>query len=531
MFATKLENFIKNKKKIYIAIDLDNTIINYDDCFKYFISKNNILYDKKINPKELLKKKVSKKKWEKIQGIVYGKLISKKAKLNFGLLKYLQKLDKKKYIIEITSLKTKFAHGQKKINLRDVANKFLKKNNIYSFFNKIHYFESFDDKVNYINNNKYSIVIDDHSEILQNISSKILKIKFSNINYINSNNCLNWFGIDLYLNNTDDSTFLRNFFKKKYFYNFNTKKINKGGNSNIYRVFNKIYDFKVKLHSENDHIEKIKKEIYLHNFFFKKKLNVNKIKYFDEDYFLSYSNWIKGKKINKLTPQNIKYFTHFIDQLKKIKLNYNQDLLASANCFDIYQIKKQFDSRISEFNEVKSTNLKVYQFINTKINKTFNEYFKKILKIKFINKYFNKNIYYLSPSDYGIHNSLKLKSKVFFFDFEYAGFDSPIKLICDFIYNPSNKIYEKIDIQNIWINECCKIFSIREPYVIQLIKPLFGLIWCLIILNEYKQIKWIQRSRANKNLLYKRDIIKKNKLVFSKNLYDIVKKEIQNVKV
>ena len=59
------------------------------------------------------------------------------------------------------------------------------------------------------------------------------------------------------------------------------------------------------------------------------------------------------------------------------------------------------------------------------------------MKQKIINKYFNQNIYFLSPSDYGIHNSLKFKSKVFFFDFEYAGFDSSIKIICDFIYNPS----------------------------------------------------------------------------------------------
>ena len=51
--------------------------------------------------------------------------------------------------------------------------------------------------------------------------------------------------------------------------------------------------------------------------------------------------------------------------------------------------------------------------VNNNVNKTFNIYLKKIMKQKIINKYFNQNIYFLSPSDYGIHNSLKFKSKVF----------------------------------------------------------------------------------------------------------------------
>ena len=51
----------------------------------------------------------------------------KKSKVELWFLKYLQKLNKKKYILEITSLKTKLANEQKKINLSEVANKFLKK--------------------------------------------------------------------------------------------------------------------------------------------------------------------------------------------------------------------------------------------------------------------------------------------------------------------------------------------------------------------------------------------------------------------
>ena len=38
----------------------------------------------------------------------------------------------------------------------------------------------------------------------------------------------------------------------------------------------------------------------------------------------------------------------------------------------------------------------------------------------------------LSPSDFGFHNIVKNKKKLYFLDFEYSGFDDPLKLLSDF---------------------------------------------------------------------------------------------------
>ena len=57
-------------------------------------------------------------------------------------------------------------------------------------------------------------------------------------------------------------------------------------------------------------------------------------------------------------------------------------------------------------------------------------------KQKNLNKEFKNNISIpnriLSPSDFGLHNTISKKNKLYFFDFEYFGWDDPIKLICDF---------------------------------------------------------------------------------------------------
>ncbi|HCY84918.1 MAG TPA: aminoglycoside phosphotransferase family protein, partial [Desulfobacteraceae bacterium] len=47
-----------------------------------------------------------------------------------------------------------------------------------------------------------------------------------------------------------------------------------------------------------------------------------------------------------------------------------------------------------------------------------------------------RNLRVLSPSDFGFHNAIRTEKGLSFFDFEYAGWDGPIKLVCDFLCQP-----------------------------------------------------------------------------------------------
>jgi hypothetical protein len=64
--------------KIKLAIDLDNTIINYDDLF-YKAAKNTLSIRSNIKNKENIKKliikKYSEKKWTEVQSAVYSQRI------------------------------------------------------------------------------------------------------------------------------------------------------------------------------------------------------------------------------------------------------------------------------------------------------------------------------------------------------------------------------------------------------------------------------------------------------------------------
>jgi len=92
----------------------------------------------------------------------------------------------------------------------------------------------------------------------------------------------------------------------------------------------------------------------------------------------------------------------------------------------------------------------------------------------------------LSPSDFGFHNALRTRAgTMIFLDFEYFGWDDPAKLVSDFLWHPAMGMPE--DLKLYFVHRMSSIFG-NDPYFKIRLKgvfPLFGLKWCLILLNEF----------------------------------------------
>jgi len=89
---------------------------------------------------------------------------------------------------------------------------------------------------------------------------------------------------------------------------------------------------------------------------------------------------------------------------------------------------------------------------------------------------------FFSPSDLGLHNSIENKLGFFFVDFEYAGLDSPLKMLFDLIANPSNQInsLELMDQDETIFRKYLSMLSSRQ---ITDFHFLFMIKWYFILLN------------------------------------------------
>ncbi len=106
----------------------------------------------------------------------------------------------------------------------------------------------------------------------------------------------------------------------------------------------------------------------------------------------------------------------------------------------------------------------------------------------------------LSPSDFGFHNAIRRPDgRVAFVDFEYFGWDDPAKMISDYLLHPAQELGP--DLRQRFLDGCLSSFK-NWPGVaerIDLVYPLCGLKWCLLVLNEFLPDYVALRTHARGN--------------------------------
>tara|TARA_B100000676_G_scaffold309401_1_gene372872 strand:- start:2066 stop:3055 length:990 start_codon:yes stop_codon:yes gene_type:complete len=123
-------------------------------------------------------------------------------------------------------------------------------------------------------------------------------------------------------------------------------------------------------------------------------------------------------------------------------------------------------------------------FIHTKLRPLWNRLIRPIARHKIYNSGHTERC--ISPSDFGFHNCLaQPDGNLIFYDFEYAGWDDPAKLICDFFCQveiPVPFIFLEFAIETLnFLAKEKRDFSERT----MLLLPAIKIKWCCLLLNEF----------------------------------------------
>jgi len=219
-------------------------------------------------------------------------------------------------------------------------------------------------------------------------------------------------------------------------------------------------------------------------------------------------SFIEGKHINQEElkkdhiHQAVKFFLHL-----NTKRNNNDAYLlpiASDACFSICDHLMNVEKRINRLNRINDDDSISKQAINLIQNRIYPTW--KNLKKKCIKQFEKENINIfqllqfneccLSPSDFGFHNALVTNEKqLVFIDFEYAGWDDPIKPLCDFFSHPDIQIPYKFFIKS--LRSISSYFcSEKLGAVAEILYPVYKIKWCCIMLNEFMPIDIKRRCFA-----------------------------------
>ncbi len=103
----------------------------------------------------------------------------------------------------------------------------------------------------------------------------------------------------------------------------------------------------------------------------------------------------------------------------------------------------------------------------------------------------------LVPSDFGFHNSLRrADGSLAFVDFEYFGWDDPVKLTADILLHPGRPLDARR--RRHFRRSIAGVYGEGSRFETRLaaLLPLFGLRWVLILLNEFIPERWRRRQLA-----------------------------------
>ena len=289
-----------------------------------------------------------------------------------------------------------------------------------------------------------------------------------------------------------------------------SERITSGRNSEVWRLFNDKGQWILKNYHQNpgDPRDRLGTEFRFLSFLMEHKVYCipEPIGINSQRQCALYS-FLPGDRPKKISELHIKRAAGFIKEINHYRREKGaKDLsLAADSCFSIQDHLDLVNKRITRLLKMqtvleieKKAGLFVQEHIIPAWENIKNRVIDGIPSIG-IDMPLSKTSWILSPSDFGFHNTLEHDGELSFIDFEYAGWDDPVKLMCDFACQP--EIPVSMEQTELFINELKKEFQEEVPIKrrIASLMPVHRLKWCCILLNEFLPVNLQRRLYAGKD--------------------------------
>lgn len=221
---------------------------------------------------------------------------------------------------------------------------------------------------------------------------------------------------------------------------------------------------------------------------------------------LALYEFIVGKSANyrPTTTYDIRQAADFILIVNKYRAKESAKKLPAASeaCFSMNDHIKNTAIRVNRLSQIEVTDDYdeiAKQQIAQRLFPLWDEVIKNIdaqrKKYPLIDQTLSFEQKWISPSDFGFHNAIEEDDgRLRFVDFEYAGWDDPAKLLCDFANQP-DRILESFLSLN-FIRDI--IAADVNPKFLQrryaLLEPLYQIKWACIILNDFLPTGGVRRA-------------------------------------
>ncbi len=506
--------------KFRIGIDFDNTIACYDSVFTRVANDLGMITESAVLTKAEVKKLIyladpGGTNWQKLQGQIYGKFMFM-ASIFFGFPEFLKMALIKGHEVFIVSHKSPYGHfDDNKVLLRDeamkwlISNKFVGSDSLMIPVENVFFETTRQEKINRINSINCTHFVDDLQEVFDEESFPISVSKYlfdpaSKGNAKSNQFRGSWKSISKAILGDWDLknllTVTKNLFSGL---DIETIDLVRGrGNSKIYKLIGPKESFALKIYPDRqtDQRNRLETEFSACQMLNMEDMPVVKGIFYNTEMNWGIYSWIDGYSETP-TDEFVSRAIFFVKNLLKLSIQEDKNKFqqASEACLCGAEIVRQLNERLDRLKIV--DNALLQYFLTKELIPTMEIAIK--LATHEMEEAFNQITpivdQILNPSDFGSHNAIRtITGETVFIDFEYFGWDDPVKLASDFYWHPAMNL--SLGLKRKWVKEIMVLFGPENNTFIKRFKaylPLFGLRWCLILLNEFLPERLAQRIHAD----------------------------------
>ena len=531
-----------------IGVDFDNTIACYNNAFSIVAHELGLVdfpisWSKAQVKEVVLARPGGNLDWKRLQGQVYGKYIHL-ATVFSGFVEFLCRSKLKGHSVFIVSHKSEFGHfDNAQINLRDAALTWMTHNQIIgsdgiALLRSEIFFESTRlEKLARIRTLDCTHYIDDLAEVLEDptfpdSTEKFLFAPFSSVDTrpgLSVASSWRMLTHRLFGSLADDE--VRRISQRR-FTSLNVNRVTQKpgrGNSRIFELESldgKRFALKLYPDRQLDLRPRLETEFLATQFLHAAHFPVTPTAAKDDGLNWAVYDWVLGKTQSSIDNAFIDQALEFLENLwatSRRSLGCADFSEASEACLSGAEIVSQVEQKLARLILVAPP--EVILFLNHDLQPILfscGETARGLLSESFDIK-LPPAQQILSPSDFGAHNAIKdVNGRYIFIDFEYFGWNDPVKLVSDFYWHPAMNLTQELKTR--WLNGAKSIFMDDPSFIgrLDVFLPLIGIRWCLILLNEFLPSALARRVNADPSRLESTVSLLANQLRKSKELLQVI---------
>lgn len=223
----------------------------------------------------------------------------------------------------------------------------------------------------------------------------------------------------------------------------------------------------------------------------------------DREHGFALLSWIDGVSVTEISGADVEAAAHFLAAVHALKTApwAKEQPAAAEACLSGAEIERQIVARLMRLRDLSGESDLAGFIKHAFVPALEREVVRAKAKVKTTGLDFAADLPQewrsLVPSDFGFHNSLRRKDgSLAFVDFEYFGWDDPVKLSADIMLHPGKPLTPAQSRQ--FRQMAVALYGADPRFAARLdaYLPLFGLRWVLILLNEFIPERWQRRVLA-----------------------------------